>query len=187
MRRNLILKINDKYNYLTVIDKPYTSKNTKYWICLCICGKITKAAAASLIDNKIKSCGCYNQKCRKKKKGKHKLRLPDNLSLYRQLIINYKNKANKRNISWNLTEEQAITLFKGNCYFCEKQPYNFIYNRCKTMHLFYNGIDRLDSDKSYSISNCNSCCKICNRIKSNFTTAELLDHLPKILNKLIKA
>jgi hypothetical protein len=47
--------LNRKFGRLTVID--YISENKK-WVCLCVCGKITKVTYSNLVDGHTKSCGC---------------------------------------------------------------------------------------------------------------------------------
>jgi hypothetical protein len=71
----------------------------------------------------------------------------DNKSTY----SNYKNNASKRNIQFELTKEQYKYIIRNNCYYC---------NGSGNM-----GIDRLDNNLPYLISNCVSSCKICNRAK----------------------
>ena len=49
------------------------------------------------------------------------------------------------------------------CFYCEK----FSENRS------YCGIDRVDNDIGYILSNCVSCCSNCNDIKSNSTFKQI--------------
>lgn len=55
------VKVGDKYNFLTVIEK--TDKRTKngdvYWKCLCECGNETYAISSNITSGHTKSCGCY--------------------------------------------------------------------------------------------------------------------------------
>ena len=37
-----------------------------------------------------------------------------------------------------------------------------------------NGIDRINSDKGYTIDNCVPCCAQCNHMKLDYTTEEFL-------------
>lgn len=49
-------------NHLKVIAYHKTVKAKAYWKCLCVCGDITIQRADGLKNNKIKSCGCLNNK-----------------------------------------------------------------------------------------------------------------------------
>lgn len=56
------IKIGEKYNFLTVIEK--TNKRTKngsiIFKCLCDCGKYIDVVSSNLLNNHTKSCGCYH-------------------------------------------------------------------------------------------------------------------------------
>jgi len=68
----------------------------------------------------------------------------------------YKINAKKRNVRFNLTEEDIIRLSNDNCYYCGELP------RLRTnLH----GIDRRDSDGDYTLENSVSCCRMCNFMK----------------------
>lgn len=66
-----------------------------------------------------------------------------------------KHHANQRNIPFQLSDEQAVALFTGQCVYC---------GHCATdTHVI--GIDRVDNNGIYVLSNCVPCCKTCNRMK----------------------
>ena len=44
----------------------------------------------------------------------------------------------------------------------------------------YNGIDRIDNNKGYTIDNIVPCCHICNQAKSSFTLQEFQDWIEKV-------
>jgi hypothetical protein len=50
----------------------------------------------------------------------------------------------------------------------------------------YNGIDRVDSTKGYFNENVVSCCKVCNRAKSNLSLDEFKEWISKVYLKTIK-
>jgi hypothetical protein len=82
----------------------------------------------------------------------------------------YKYNASKRNINFNLSEEKFINLISEKCYYCGIEGLNEKYNTVGA-----GGIDRLDSNKDYTIDNCVSCCGQCNIMKLNYTEKEFLD------------
>ena len=54
--------INEKYNYLKIIDIEYDSSSKIFkYICRCDCGNITKQIYTDLKNGKVKSCGCYQK------------------------------------------------------------------------------------------------------------------------------
>ncbi len=66
----------------------------------------------------------------------------------------YVRSAKQRNIEFNLSEEEFTNIIKMNCNYCGEID-----------TIGFNGVDRIDSDKSYNTENCVSCCKMCNYMK----------------------
>jgi 5-methylcytosine-specific restriction endonuclease McrA len=50
----------------------------------------------------------------------------------------------------------------------------------------YNGIDRVNNLGPYSLNNCVTCCKYCNRCKYDMTISEFKQYIKKIYNNFIK-
>ena len=73
----------------------------------------------------------------------------------------------KRGIRMLLTLEEFSPLINDNCYYCGKE-------NCR-------GVDRLDSDGSYTLENSKPCCKTCNQMKNDMTEQELIDHIKQII------
>lgn len=68
-------------------------------------------------------------------------------------LYNVKYSANKRKIKVTMTDEQIKTILLTNkCTYCGTED-DMV------------GIDRIDSNKIYSLDNSVSCCKICNKMK----------------------
>jgi hypothetical protein len=77
--------------------------------------------------------------------------------------------AMKKNLQFNLTAEQFITLVNSHCYYCDE------YDEARVI-----GIDRVDSECGYLIDNVVPCCAICNRMKSDLEKGDFLNHICKI-------
>ena len=75
-----------------------------------------------------------------------------------------KHKAKQREIKWTLTFEEYAALIILPCYYCNNQL-------CEPVKRS-TGLDRLDSNKGYEISNVVSCGYACNCIKHTFLTPE---------------
>jgi len=106
----------------------------------------------------------------------------------RKLFTEYQVAARKRKLEWNLSQKQFAKLTKGNCYICQDPPSNMKINtrhRKKTNFFnspyVWNGIDRIDSSKGYSIENCRTCCSLCNNMKWNQPLDVFMDHIRKII------
>lgn len=82
----------------------------------------------------------------------------------------YKHGAQRRNIDFNITQDEFLNIVKNNCYLCNKT------NNNNTL-----GLDRVDNDKGYIIDNCKSCCKYCNYMKNKNELSKFLAHIQKIV------
>lgn len=173
--------VGEKFNKLTAIKK--IKKNGRCWyLCKCDCGNEKVIAGWRLKSGYTKSCGCIareSDKWRNKDK-----RLEPGVSNARRVIEYYKKNARKRNIAFNLTEQQCLKVMKQNCYYCGREPFNVSNRKNSWGEFIYNGIDRLDNNKPYSMNNVVPCCKDCNYMKKNHTEKEFLEVISLIyLNK----
>lgn len=89
----------------------------------------------------------------------------------------YKLNAKNRNLSWELTSQEFYTLVTQPCKYCGQ-----ISNIEKEE---FNGIDRIDSSKGYTIDNCVPCCTQCNTMKLDYTLEDFTNHIKRIYNHLI--
>lgn len=71
----------------------------------------------------------------------------------------YKGNTVHRHRQWDLTDEFATSLMKGDCKYCGRTP----------KEQDWNGIDRVDNKVHYVESNAVSCCKECNISKGKMT------------------
>ncbi len=75
----------------------------------------------------------------------------------------------KREIKMLITFEEFSELINKSCIYCGDLS---------------RGVDRVDSELSYTVENSVSCCKICNCMKNNLTVEEFIAHINKIQVKL---
>jgi hypothetical protein len=84
-----------------------------------------------------------------------------------------KHAAKKRDIEWLLALEEYSTLIIMPCYYCANKLGEPVKRAI--------GLDRLDSEKGYELSNVVSCCYTCNCIKHQFLTPEEMLLIAKTL------
>ena len=171
--------IGQKFGRLLVIEfietrKASNSKNavkTSIWKCLCDCGNFVEIPLNRLVSGNTKSCGCI---------WKEKMRLPFGRGAFNSLLDRYKRQAQKRGYSFELSEIEFKNLVNKNCYYCGKEPQQ----KSKPVGSFglyvYNGIDRLDNTKDYTIDNVITCCRRCNRAKDTMSCKEFFEWITNI-------
>jgi len=180
---NLINLIGKRFGRLIVIKRSYPNGNAgePRWLCKCECGKETIVRGVCLRKGEIRSCGCL-----RKELSRNRRILPLGLASMRLAMDGYKRNAKMRRIKWNLTEEQFAEITQKDCYYCGAKPNNKRYQPRNNGEYIYNGIDRIDNTKGYTIDNIVPCCKICNIAKSNLTEQEFKDWIKRLITKNIK-
>lgn len=92
----------------------------------------------------------------------------------RSFYLMTKHNCINRGMVFTLTQEDYINIIKRNCYYCGIEPFKKVWKVYR--HYIYtsyvHGIDRVDNKKGYTLENCVSCCKHCNRAKSSLTTTQ---------------
>jgi hypothetical protein len=91
-------------------------------------------------------------------------------------ITYYTTNASKRSLVWNLSTEEATTLFKQPCIYCNKQEEGQL-----------GGIDRRDNDRGYDPDNVEPCCWTCNMMKNTMSRSEFIAAITNIVRHQIRA
>ena len=177
----LMLSIETPIYKVIGVDRERSAlvKKHKYYFIQCKkCGTIF-SRRASIIKENLDTLQCSN--CRRNRFGK-----PLNVLEYKMYCY-YRSGAAQRHIKWNLSEEEFKSLIKKDCHYCGDSPLKHQTVSYRDDFELVNGIDRLDSNKDYSIDNCVPCCSICNLMKNTLPKEIFLDKISKIYNHSIKS
>lgn len=162
----------EKHNKLLAISK-IKKEGRSWYICKCECGNEVTIGGWYFHSGKTKSCGCIRKETDKIRGIKNRKEF--GLSNARRVIAYYKRNAKRRNINFNLSEEECLKLMQQSCYYCGREPFNVIKAKQSYGKFIFNGIDRVDNSKEYFIDNVVSCCKHCNSMKKDLSKEEFLD------------
>ena len=133
------------------------------WNCRCDCGALKVIYSPTLLNGTSTRCA----KCGAKK-------LPPGEAAFRKVCSMYRSSAAKRGITWGLTNEQVRKLVTSLCHYTGLPPANI--SKCEDGDVFiYNGIDRVDNDKGYSVDNCVPCSRRVNRDEKRFLRGRIPD------------
>ena len=91
----------------------------------------------------------------------------------KKTYVKYKNQALKKGHNFELTKEEFENLRALNCKYCIRSA--------TTDH--HNGIDRVESNIGYILSNCIPCCRDCNMMKKSYSVNDFLNQCIKIVEK----
>lgn len=158
----------------------------EYFLCACDCGNEKIICGRAVTSGNTKSCGCSYIESRKK--NSISFIKPD--TGFNCLFSNYKRSAIVRKKTFNLSKEEFKKLTKQDCYYCG-DPLSYIKtSRSISTPLdrgyVFNGIDRVDSSIGYELSNCITCCGICNKMKMVLGQEVFLNKIKQIYKYLFK-
>lgn len=169
-----------KFGKLTAIEFAIRRDNMTFWHCKCDCGGLTTVASSNLQSGNVRSCGCLINAHKRNAFGE---------SLFLKVYRYYTTNAQRRNLEFIIDRNSFKRLLEQNCYYCGTHPNRKINppsswsKAWKELNIYYvTGVDRVDPDKGYTLDNCVSCCKTCNKIKSTLTEKEFLNHITTIYN-----
>jgi len=175
MKKKYHIQPGDKFNRLTCINLDHIGSHYRsYFLFKCVCGNKKIILGSGVVSGNTKSCGCLS------KENKAKKRLPNNHSEITAIILQYKRHAKARSIKFSLSRCDVDKIVRMDCYYCGSKPSNLMLTKNSISGFKYNGIDRIDNTKGYSLKNCAPACKICNIAKRNMTIKDFNEWAIKI-------
>lgn len=190
MRRKPVKDFNDIINlevgYLTVKEYLYSEANKNgignhhYYNCTCKCGNEHIVKRKSLLKTEVKSCGCLSKENAKVQSSKNR-KYNGNDGFYEALYNVNKNQSKYRKIEFNISKEEHKNLILQNCHYCGLPPHNTYRNKWLHGELKYNGLDRKDGSKGYTIDNLVTCCIFCNKAKNTMKYEEFIDYINRLI------
>ena len=178
----IIDETGSRFGRLTVIARRGSKSNgAAAWLCRCDCNNETIIPGTSLRSGGTRSCGCLQREiC-----GQNNT-LSIGEAAFNLLHSSIQKSAKKRNLIWTLTKKQVKNLSKQNCHYCGAEPQNRMRSPSGTGDYIYNGLDRVNNSKSYTIDNVVSCCKICNFAKNTMTTEQFKEWLTRAYKHFVE-
>lgn len=153
--------INKKYGRLTVVKFiGYNKFKQSLWLFRCECGTEKELLLSPVKRGVIKSCGCITQDG-----------VGAGNASFNEVYNTYKHRAYKKSIPFELSKYAFKDMTQRVCFYCGSYPNNKC-SKSVNGDYVYNGLDRLDSSKGYTLDNIVPCCKKCNEAKMD---SSLLD------------
>jgi hypothetical protein len=149
------------------------------WLCQCDCGNERIVDSSNLRNGNTSSCG----KCTPNRGNKENFKGKE-IASFNRILNNYRNNAKKRNILFELTEDQFKILTKQNCFYCNCSPSQVSVVKSGSGNYIYNGIDRLDSKQGYTMDNTVPCCGRCNEAKNDLSYEDFVKWIESVHKNL---
>jgi hypothetical protein len=179
--RDLTGQIFSRLTVLSYVGK--TKWGGSVWSVQCECGTIKSVSGRALLQGGTKSCGCLHseQAADKGRIQGSNNRKGEGVAAKNLVIDSYKKRANRLGFVYELTVKEFDNLTSKNCTYCGSEFSNRS-GRATNMngYFYYNGIDRIDSTKGYTIDNCVTCCATCNKMKLQYGVKDFIQHITKI-------
>ena len=169
---SVINEIGNRYGKLTVLGRSSKrGKGQAHWVCKCDCGSFSIVWGANLRTGSTIACGCMIGKNHGLMHGE---------ASFNALYTRYKVNAARRELVFEITKEEFKNITKKECIYCGIEPLQeIIGNKCNGEYI-YNGVDRVNNDKGYTLDNIVPCCKHCNRAKRMMSSKDFLSLVERI-------
>lgn len=187
MGRKSAYNVGDLFGKLMILEIIPSNKSGKHSKLRCLCGYCNKEKImnAATIKRRV-SCGCKQHTSAEWKFIGPKTKpwqLLEGQAARNNVEFSYKRSARARGLVYDLTTEEFNKLILGICVYCGDSLSTTKKGQGKTSGNFkYTGIDRIDSEKGYTIDNCVSCCSRCNFMKHKMDKNTFIEHVKKIAN-----
>lgn len=165
---NLINKVFGKLKVDSLVKSSKESNNQGHqghtYKCVCVsCNKEYTKTTAMLSRPNFVGCPC------------------DIMSLKKAKYCSYIGQAKSRKLEFSLSLDEFTKLSEQECYYCGNPHSNIKSNKyCIWNH---NGIDRIDNNIGYIVSNCRPCCRYCNMAKSDMQVNEFIDLCKRVASR----
>lgn len=177
------LSIGVKIGELEIIGRPVNKKMRGAFTAQCSCGNLLIAFSKRDLDSKLKNLRLGKIIACKDCTNKHYIENRTNEQLYRYVFNSSVRSAKDRKIEFNLTREYFTKLILKPCKYCGEINSNERQDRLNSSeNISYNGIDRIDSSKGYTIDNTVPCCDTCNMMKNKYSVGFFKEHCKKVSN-----
>lgn len=172
--------VGTEINGLKITNYAGTGRR-QFFDCICICRRLFRARVDSIKAGTTKSCGCLTGDLISRKN-----RLPDNQGALNLVLRHYTGNAKKRKLKFDLSLDNFRKLVFDKCYYCgiEPRPSTFTTSQenRRDKEICYNGVDRIDNSIGYTISNCVTCCSVCNGAKSDLSFEDFKNWIKRLVS-----
>lgn len=169
-----------KFHKLMVLGLSKIDVDSRsYWVCQCDCGNSYEARRDHLLRGTVRSCGCLLREA-----GWEHPNLGYGQSSLNKIFANYKWRAERKSLMFRLSKDQFENIIHMDCHYCGNPPSQISKVRYGIGETQYNGIDRIDSSKGYTIDNVVPCCGVCNQAKSVMLYSEFKSWVLRISDNI---
>lgn len=171
----------DVFGSLVVIEFSHLDKRwRRHYRVRCRCGTEKTVQGTLLRTGNTRSCGCAVREAARRRVIGH------GVAARNQVIAGYRHKAKISERVFDLTVPQFEAVAARPCFYCGAIRSNVAHSPHGTGDYTYNGLDRIDSQKGYTINNVVACCRGCNLAKSARGQGEFIEWVKRCHDYLLR-
>lgn len=184
--------------FYIVLEKFYHKDSDSMRIRIqCECGKVVEKSSSHTFSCRTCGHGCPISTLIRSANGKARmadkeLSEPGFVGLKRLYGV-YKTRAKKFNYDFDIALDIFKSLTSSNCFYCNEKPSMIYQHQFKdtsdrariNSQYTYNSLDRVDSNKGYTIDNVRPCCKLCNTMKMHHPEEDFKSKIKILYNTYI--
>ena len=166
---------------LVVVEEVGKDKNgCRMFKCMCDCGTMSTVRLVQTVPPR--SCGCLVAEISRPAAWAANTKPAGDSSL-NSLMSVYKDRARKKyKCEFSIPKSNFKELCKKDCNYCGSSPKNVMSKERCNGAFVYNGLDRVDPSKGYTLDNVVPSCAICNKMKGSLFPDGFLTHIRKVLS-----
>jgi hypothetical protein len=166
-----------RFGRLLVLSYEGSNKfRQSLWKCKCDCGEYVVLPRTRLVSKNTTSCGCAN---------KDAVSLPFGIASSNKILSRYKQNAKNRGIAFDLSSNEFLSLIVLDCFYCGASPHKYFELTSGNGGISYNGLDRVNNNKGYTLDNAVPCCEKCNYAKRSMTYDEFKNWIFAVSDHMI--
>lgn len=149
-------------------------RGSTYWLCLCSCGKERGVNYSNLINGVSKSCGHGMGPYPREGRIRH------GAIIWQVYNGGYQRPARRRGLVFELSEDDFVRISSCPCFYCGCAPSQTQVSKSGRESFTYNGVDRFDNSKGYTLSNSVPCCRPCNVSKNKGSAEDFINRCKRV-------
>ena len=175
-------EVGNQHGRLTVLGRAgLTKRGAATWLCKCACGQEVVVVGTRLRSGSTQSCGCFrSERIRETNKLVPRHILPTGEAAFNELFHRMRYSAKRRGHIWDLSNPQVKRITAQACYYCGVEPAQQRSRKDLNGAYMYNGLDRVDNEKGYTLENVVPCCGNCNFAKRTMRQDEFLAWISQV-------
>lgn len=170
------------FGRLTVVSrKNKDNAGSYFWECICACGNTKITRGYSLKRGAVQSCGCIKTERSWEHYRKHSNSIEGAWAYY---YNQYLRNAKHRKIPMELSSEESRAIASQDCIYCGEPPEARPVQRGRDS-INASGMDRIDNNIGYTVSNTVPCCTWCNQSKKHYSAEYFIAKCKAVANAAI--